>query len=97
MINEKINGIVRKKWSARYQLLQFLTSSITKCRGSCGSSVIKVSDHDRHVMSLSLVPLKTRRVGQRCTLNLSRAQTFSRWWGVVVRRGDLSSDVVLVT
>ncbi|GFW57396.1 uncharacterized protein TNCV_543101 [Trichonephila clavipes] len=32
------------------------------------------------VTSSSPVPLKTRRVGQRCTLNLSRA-------GVVVRRG----------
>ncbi|GFW31439.1 uncharacterized protein TNCV_1287871 [Trichonephila clavipes] len=32
------------------------------------------------------VPLKTRRVGQRCTLNLSRAETSSRWCGVVVRR-----------
>ncbi|GFT95887.1 uncharacterized protein TNCV_312261 [Trichonephila clavipes] len=27
------------------------------------------------------------RVGERCTLNLSRAQTSSRWCGVVVRRG----------
>ncbi|GFX70262.1 uncharacterized protein TNCV_4616991 [Trichonephila clavipes] len=34
------------------------------------------------------VPLKTRRVGQRCTLNLSRAETSSRWCGVVVRRGE---------
>ncbi|GFX81726.1 uncharacterized protein TNCV_317301 [Trichonephila clavipes] len=33
------------------------------------------------------VPLKTRRVGQRCTLNLSRAETSSRWCGVVVWRG----------
>ncbi|GFT34561.1 hypothetical protein TNCV_4125191 [Trichonephila clavipes] len=47
----------------------------------CGSPVVKVSDNGRHVMSSSPVPLKTRRVGQRCTLNLSRAQTFSR--GVV--------------
>ncbi|GFX27498.1 uncharacterized protein TNCV_4995531 [Trichonephila clavipes] len=39
------------------------------------------------VTSLSPVPLKTRRVGQRCTLNLSRAETSSRWCGVVVRRG----------
>ncbi|GFX76478.1 hypothetical protein TNCV_2130291 [Trichonephila clavipes] len=31
------------------------------------------------------------------TLNLSTAQTSSRWCGVVVRRGDFSSDVVLVT
>ncbi|GFS98739.1 uncharacterized protein TNCV_2591851 [Trichonephila clavipes] len=33
------------------------------------------------------VPLKTRRVGQRCTLNLSRAESSSHWCGVVVRRG----------
>ncbi|GFT01195.1 uncharacterized protein TNCV_3373171 [Trichonephila clavipes] len=32
------------------------------------------------------IPLKTRRVGQRSTLNLSRAETSSRWCGVVVRR-----------
>ncbi|GFS57533.1 uncharacterized protein TNCV_1401951 [Trichonephila clavipes] len=42
------------------------------------------------------VPLKTRRVGQRCTLNLSRAETSSRWCGVVVRRGGASSGVVHV-
>ncbi|GFY15201.1 uncharacterized protein TNCV_1570141 [Trichonephila clavipes] len=35
------------------------------------------------VTSSSPVPLKTRRVGQRCTLNLSRAETSSRWCGVV--------------
>ncbi|GFU78659.1 transposable element Tcb2 transposase [Trichonephila clavipes] len=39
------------------------------------------------VTSSSPVPLKTRHVGQRCTLNLSRAETSSRWCGVVVRRG----------
>ncbi|GFX28278.1 uncharacterized protein TNCV_1125321 [Trichonephila clavipes] len=49
------------------------------------------------VTSSSPVPLKTRRVGQRCTLNLSRAETSSRWCGVVVRRGDASSGVVHVT
>ncbi|GFW00320.1 uncharacterized protein TNCV_4355171 [Trichonephila clavipes] len=36
--------------------------------------------------SSSPLPLKTRCVGQRCTLNLSRAETSSRWCGVVVRR-----------
>ncbi|GFV92534.1 uncharacterized protein TNCV_1744391 [Trichonephila clavipes] len=50
-----------------------------------------------HVTSSSPVPLKTRRVGQRCTLNLSRAETSSRWCGVVVRRGGASSGVVHVT
>ncbi|GFX09841.1 uncharacterized protein TNCV_2688831 [Trichonephila clavipes] len=39
------------------------------------------------VTGSSPVPLKTRRVGQRCTLNLSRAETSSRWCGVVVREG----------
>ncbi|GFW64966.1 uncharacterized protein TNCV_392321 [Trichonephila clavipes] len=49
------------------------------------------------VMSSSPVPLKTRRVGQRCTLNLSKAETSSRWCSVVVRRGGASSGVVHVT
>ncbi|GFU65758.1 uncharacterized protein TNCV_5058921 [Trichonephila clavipes] len=49
------------------------------------------------VTSSSHVPLKTRRVGQRCTLNLSRAETSFRWCGVVVRRGGASSGVVHVT
>ncbi|GFU84719.1 hypothetical protein TNCV_2126601 [Trichonephila clavipes] len=33
-------------------------------------------------MSSSLLPLKTRRSGKRCTLNVSRAQTSSCWCGV---------------
>ncbi|GFV38403.1 uncharacterized protein TNCV_4958461 [Trichonephila clavipes] len=40
------------------------------------------------VTSSSPIPLKTHRVGDRCTLNLSRAQTSSRWYGVVVRKGS---------
>ncbi|GFT26908.1 uncharacterized protein TNCV_4674761 [Trichonephila clavipes] len=52
----------------------------------CGSPVVKISDHGRHVMSSSPVPLKTRRVGQRYALNLSRTETSSYWCGVVVRR-----------
>ncbi|GFV77411.1 uncharacterized protein TNCV_1069401 [Trichonephila clavipes] len=45
------------------------------------------------VTSLSPVPLKTRLAGQRCTLNLSRAETSSRWCGVVVRRGEVPAQV----
>ncbi|GFW30599.1 hypothetical protein TNCV_455371 [Trichonephila clavipes] len=41
-------------------------------------------------MSSSPVPLKTRREGERCMLNLSRARTSSRWCGVVVRRSVAS-------
>ncbi|GFW20645.1 uncharacterized protein TNCV_1048681 [Trichonephila clavipes] len=52
--------------------------------GGHGSRVVKVSDRD---WSSSQVPLKTRRVGKRCTLNLSRAQTSSHRCGAVVRGG----------
>ncbi|GFT65969.1 hypothetical protein TNCV_375461 [Trichonephila clavipes] len=48
--------------------------------------MVTVSDQGRHDMSSSLVPIKTRRVGARCTLNMSRAETPSRWCSVVVRR-----------
>ncbi|GFX75752.1 uncharacterized protein TNCV_2237241 [Trichonephila clavipes] len=41
------------------------------------------------VTSLSPVPLKTRRVGKECMLNLSRAQTSSCWSGVVVKSGQV--------
>ncbi|GFU92714.1 hypothetical protein TNCV_2892231 [Trichonephila clavipes] len=39
----------------------------------------QVSNHGWHDSSSSPVPQKTRRVGQRCTLNLSRAEMYSRW------------------
>ncbi|GFX43959.1 uncharacterized protein TNCV_4112381 [Trichonephila clavipes] len=45
------------------------------------------------VPSSSPVPLKARCVGERCTLNLSRAQTSSRCCGVVVRRGGTPAQV----
>ncbi|GFT84546.1 uncharacterized protein TNCV_3380521 [Trichonephila clavipes] len=45
------------------------------------------------VTSSSPVPLIPRRVGQRCTLNLSRAETSSRWCGVVVRRGEVPAQM----
>ncbi|GFX80208.1 uncharacterized protein TNCV_2642241 [Trichonephila clavipes] len=63
-------------------------------RESCGSPVVKVSDHGRNVTSSSAVPLKTRRVGQQCTLNLSRAEMFSRWCGVPTQVSSTSLDHV---
>ncbi|GFW07354.1 uncharacterized protein TNCV_865261 [Trichonephila clavipes] len=68
-----------------------------KAHSGRGSRVVKVSVVACLVTSSSPVPLKTRRVGQRCTLNLSRAETSPRWCGVVVRRGGASSGVVHVT
>ncbi|GFX36389.1 hypothetical protein TNCV_4933021 [Trichonephila clavipes] len=49
--------------------------------GGCGSPMVKVSNLGRYVMSSSPVPLKTSRVGRRCTINLSRAETSFRWYG----------------
>ncbi|GFT79159.1 hypothetical protein TNCV_3095081 [Trichonephila clavipes] len=47
--------------------------SVWRQRGGRGSLMVKVSDRGWRVMSSSPVPLKIRRVGQRCTLSLSRA------------------------
>ncbi|GFX08668.1 uncharacterized protein TNCV_61951 [Trichonephila clavipes] len=69
-----------------WSLMQFIQSLLLL-------TMAAVAEWYRHrivagfVTSSSPVPLKTRRVGQRCTLNLSRAETSSRWCGVVVRRG----------
>ncbi|GFX30358.1 uncharacterized protein TNCV_1964641 [Trichonephila clavipes] len=63
---------------------KILLSSL-RCWEGCGCPVVKVSDDGRHVMSSSLVPLKTLRVGQRWMLNLSIAETFSCWF--LVRKG----------
>ncbi|GFU26103.1 uncharacterized protein TNCV_5105571 [Trichonephila clavipes] len=43
------------------------------------------------VTSSSPVPPKTHRVGQRCTLNLSRAEMSSRWCDVVGVSAQVSS------
>ncbi|GFU49772.1 uncharacterized protein TNCV_2930451 [Trichonephila clavipes] len=76
--NKRINTKISQN-SPRYHLTP------KPCEG-CGIPVVKVSDHGRHAMSSCPVPLKTRRVGQRCTLNLSRAETRPPV-GVVVKRG----------
>ncbi|GFT89004.1 uncharacterized protein TNCV_3084451 [Trichonephila clavipes] len=80
----RLNEVSEKWRSVSSQTLLFIVQTLVR---GCGSPVVKVSNHGRHVMSSIPVPLKTHRVGQRCTLNLSRAETSSRWCGVVVRRG----------
>ncbi|GFU91408.1 hypothetical protein TNCV_2541761 [Trichonephila clavipes] len=62
-----------------------------------GGRVVYVSDRGWLCHELEPSTTKTHRVGQRCTLNLSRAETSSRWCGVVVRRGGASSGAVHVT
>ncbi|GFX81934.1 uncharacterized protein TNCV_2571341 [Trichonephila clavipes] len=92
----RIAGELFPKQTLKKYIRKEVEIETTDGRG-CGSPVFKVSDLGRHVTSSSPVPLKTRRVGQRCTFNLSRAETSSRWCGVVVRRGGASSGVVHVT
>ncbi|GFV52464.1 hypothetical protein TNCV_4707651 [Trichonephila clavipes] len=84
-------------WVENYMRQLVSAYMVPHQKGGHGSPEAKISYHSRHVMSSSPVPLKTHRVRQRCTLNLLRAQTSSRWCGVVVRRGGASSGVVHVT
>ncbi|GFW56628.1 hypothetical protein TNCV_1863381 [Trichonephila clavipes] len=60
---------------------QSLSPFIRSKTSDGGSPVVRVSDYGGHTMSSS--PVKTRRVGERCTLNLSRSPPI----GVVVWRG----------
>ncbi|GFT05660.1 tigger transposable element-derived protein 4 [Trichonephila clavipes] len=107
---KKRNGIVFKKMcgessSVDINVCSKWQNSLSDLIKNCfqDKSVATVAEWYRYrivaclVTSLSPVPLKTHRVGQRCTLNLSKAETSSRWCGVVVRRGGASLDVVHIT
>ncbi|GFT50500.1 hypothetical protein TNCV_551191 [Trichonephila clavipes] len=50
----------------------------------------------KYVTSSSTVPLKTRRVWGRCTLNLLRAQMSSSWSGSKKRPAQVSSSSTMV-
>ncbi|GFV93788.1 uncharacterized protein TNCV_366871 [Trichonephila clavipes] len=67
-------------------VIEIMYCSFLTHRSGCSSFVFKVSDRGWYVTSSRPLPLNAPRVGQRCKLNLSRAQTSSRWCGVVVRR-----------
>ncbi|GFV13204.1 uncharacterized protein TNCV_3655241 [Trichonephila clavipes] len=62
-----------------------------------GNRMFKASGLEGLVTSSIPLPLKILHIGDLCTLNLSKAQTSSRWCGVVVRRGGASSCVIHVT
>ncbi|GFW36375.1 uncharacterized protein TNCV_3712941 [Trichonephila clavipes] len=79
------------------QLLILISFSLRSARVAAVAEWYRYRTVACFVTGSSPVPLKTRRVGQRCTLNLSRAEMSSRWCGVVVRRGGASSGVVYVT
>ncbi|GFV68940.1 hypothetical protein TNCV_3180521 [Trichonephila clavipes] len=54
------------RWDTEYQKIHSHHSrtQTSTFRQGCSSPVAKVSDHGKHVMSSSTVPLKTHRVGQ---------------------------------
>ncbi|GFV42771.1 transposable element Tcb2 transposase [Trichonephila clavipes] len=92
---QQLKHMLIEEWSLLPQemLHQLVQSMRRRCEATIAtgvsntkSSQANASDHGRHALSLSPVPLKTHRLGQRCTLKLSKAETFSRWCGVVVRR-----------
>ncbi|GFT02188.1 hypothetical protein TNCV_84511 [Trichonephila clavipes] len=68
-------------WRTVCGLSPLLTITVRTNLKSCGSPVVKVLDHGRHVMISIPTPQKTCRVGQQCTLNLPRSETSSRWCG----------------
>ncbi|GFW61556.1 uncharacterized protein TNCV_348041 [Trichonephila clavipes] len=78
-------GLAHGSWGSRSYITNHSTTDSVCCAAfgvrsyhrGCGSPLVKVSDHGRYVMSSSPVSLKICRVGKRCTLNLSRAQTSS--------------------
>ncbi|GFV78271.1 hypothetical protein TNCV_94311 [Trichonephila clavipes] len=72
---DRPQGVLPKNWGETVQNLTVTCMRATVPQWS------KYYINARHVMSSSPVPLKIRRVGQRCTLNLSRAETSSRCCG----------------
>ncbi|GFU46981.1 uncharacterized protein TNCV_813551 [Trichonephila clavipes] len=85
------------RWLTRGKVLEHFINLLPQVKNSHIAEWYRYRTVACLVTSSSPVPLKTRRVGQRCTLNLSRAETSSCWCGVVVRRGGASSGVVHVT
>ncbi|GFX16996.1 hypothetical protein TNCV_2519721 [Trichonephila clavipes] len=66
-VREKLQGKVAHNpyQLSMAQITRSIANSILVALWGCGSPVVKVSDHGRHVvMSSSPVPLKTHRIGQ---------------------------------
>ncbi|GFU35633.1 hypothetical protein TNCV_2099311 [Trichonephila clavipes] len=87
---ENFQMLLKELHQLKYEAISVLQGSVhlvikTKERKSSTCYLLIT----KGVTSSSPVSLKTRRVGKRCTLNISRAQASSCWSGVVVKRGQL--------
>ncbi|GFW97888.1 uncharacterized protein TNCV_1426511 [Trichonephila clavipes] len=89
----KKNTLIRSLTEEWDKLPQQLLDNVVQSTALRYPPVVAVAEWSRYQIvaglatSSSPVPLKTCRVGQRCTLNLSRPQMSSRWCDVVVGRG----------
>ncbi|GFU33279.1 putative LOC100569746 [Trichonephila clavipes] len=88
-------------WSEGILKSHSLSSLLNNLRAFGDGPVARVSGGqgiESWLACLEFEPSATKdpRVGQRCTLNLSRVEMSSRWCDVVVRRGGASSGVALV-
>ncbi|GFU79542.1 hypothetical protein TNCV_2916021 [Trichonephila clavipes] len=76
-------------------MVQNYKTRLQKPSSGRGSIVAKVSDRGWLVTNSSRVIQNISRVGKRCTLKMSRAQTFSRWCGVLLRMRESYINVAV--
>ncbi|GFY14606.1 hypothetical protein TNCV_4828091 [Trichonephila clavipes] len=83
----KFKMLPKELYQLKYEAISVPQSSVHRVKKTQRKSSTCYLLITKGVTSSSPVPLKTRHVGERCTLNLSRARTSSCWSGVVVKRG----------
>ncbi|GFX43989.1 hypothetical protein TNCV_4112681 [Trichonephila clavipes] len=91
----RLSALVIARGRPRLNLLDAESVTINKnfrlaLRHPCGrgSLVVKVMDSCPECHKFEPSSAETRYVGQSCKLNMSRAETSSRWCGVKVRREE---------
>ncbi|GFY06060.1 hypothetical protein TNCV_3863641 [Trichonephila clavipes] len=84
LCNSRYSLVILALWRP-FPVHLFTDPVLLNCRGSV-SLVVKVTDHDKRVLSLSPVQLKNHPVGGRSTLHLSKLKCPSI--GVVWKSGE---------
>ncbi|GFY15669.1 hypothetical protein TNCV_1283171 [Trichonephila clavipes] len=69
------------------------TATRRSLRIGCGSPVVKVSDHARHVMSSSPIPLNTRRVGSPASAEILERKPPDKRASSIHRTGVRASGI----
>ncbi|GFV80229.1 uncharacterized protein TNCV_1477911 [Trichonephila clavipes] len=86
--NQKLQMLPKELHQIKYEAISVLQGSVhlVKKQQERKSSTCYLLITEG-VTSSSPVPIKIRRVGEKCSLNLSRAQMSSCWSDVAVNRG----------